>query len=214
MKLTILGATGGVGSQLVRQAVEQGHDVTAVVRDPSRLVVPGIRVVEFRFDSATTGTATPLDDAVSGADAVLSALGPRGRTSAGIAANGTRAALEAMARTGVRRVSVVSAAPIDGPTEHDTAVDRLIAVPLLNTVFRDVYNDLRNMEDTLRNSDTVWTSLRPPKLTNGKHRGTYRTAIGHAVRGGRFISRADVADALLRSLTAHDQENTAVGIAY
>jgi putative NADH-flavin reductase len=213
MKLTIFGATGGVGSQLVRQAGEQGHDVTVVVRDPSRVAAPGVRVVEFS-DLASSGSAEALDEAVRGADAVLSALGPKGRKSTGIAADGTRAVLQAMARTGVHRISVVSAAPIDGPTEHDAALDRLIAVPLLNTIFRDVYTDLRNMEDVLRKSDTVWTSLRPPKLTNGKHTGTYRTVIGHAVPGGRFISRADVADALLRSLTRTDQENTPVGIAY
>src|SRR6266542_6673055 len=73
MKLTIFAATGGIGRQLLEQAVAAGHDVTAVVRNPNRLYE------EVRAVTADLENADPaeLESAVAGADAVLSGLGPR-----------------------------------------------------------------------------------------------------------------------------------------
>ena len=73
MRLTIVAATGGIGRELLRQAIAAGHDVTAVVRDPSKITAP-VRVV--RADLAHADPAA-LADAVKGADAVLSGLGAR-----------------------------------------------------------------------------------------------------------------------------------------
>ena len=114
MKLTIVAATGGVGRQLLGQALAAGHDVTAVVRDPGKLpgavrVAGEARVVTADLAAADLGT---LESAVAGRDAVLSGLGPRSNSDAGIAAQGTRAIIRAMQATGVRRIVVVSAAPV------------------------------------------------------------------------------------------------------
>jgi len=108
MKLTVVAATGGVGRQALAQAVAAGHDVVAVVRDPKKLSG------EVRTVTADLAAADPavLESAVEGADAVLSGLGPRSASEAGIAAQGTRAIVGAMRATGVRRIVVVSAAPI------------------------------------------------------------------------------------------------------
>lgn len=225
MKLTIFGATGGVGTQLVRQARAQGHEVTVVVRDRAKITEAGVRVMEAQVTTeASQHDATParaagvevrrLEDAAAGADAVLSAIGPRNRAHAGVATEATRNILRAMTATGVSRISVVSAAPVDGPSPQDDLITRRAVVPLLGRFYRDVYTDLRNMEDSLRNSDTVWTAVRPPKLTNGRHRGSYRTHLGGQVPRGMFISRADVADALLTSLITKEHERAVVGIAY
>src|SRR6476660_9943863 len=67
MKLTILGATGATGTTLTSQALAAGHEVTAVVRDPARLAVP-----------ADVMDPAAIAPAIDGADAVLSAVGPRG----------------------------------------------------------------------------------------------------------------------------------------
>ncbi|MGW0423061.1 NAD(P)-dependent oxidoreductase [Streptomyces sp. NPDC003015] len=111
MKLTIVAATGGIGRHLVEQAVADGHDVTAVARRPRELP-DGVRTVAVdltRPDMPTLATA------VRGADAVLSALGPRNpRADAGITSRGTRAIVEAMQAEHVRRIIIVSAAPV-GP---------------------------------------------------------------------------------------------------
>ena len=109
MKLTIFAATGGIGRQLLEQAVAAGHDVTAVVRSPEKLSGEAVRVVQA--DLAAPDPAA-LESAVSGADAVLSGLGPRSNADAGIAARGTAAIVAAMQATHVRRIVVVSAAPV------------------------------------------------------------------------------------------------------
>jgi uncharacterized protein YbjT (DUF2867 family) len=173
MKLTIFAATGGVGRHLLDQALAAGHDVTAVVRN-ARALPAGVRVV-----TADLAVASPadLEPAVAGADAVLSGLGPRSRADAGIASRGTLAIVGAMRATGVRRVVVVSAAPVGTvaspgrphPPHHDPGdgpVTRYVAVPLVKAVCRPVYDDLALMEDALRDRGLDWTVVRPPRLTD------------------------------------------------
>src|SRR5262249_26714716 len=108
MKLPTSAATGGIGRHLVGQAIAAGHDVTAVARNPAALPA------EVRAVKADLATAQPanLTTAVGGADAVLSALGPRSKADYGITSTGTRAITGAMQAAGVRRVVVVSAAPV------------------------------------------------------------------------------------------------------
>jgi nucleoside-diphosphate-sugar epimerase len=108
MKLTIVAATGGIGRLMLEQAVAAGHDVTAVVRDPTKLSVP-VRAVTVDLSRPD---AAALESAVHGADAVLSGLGPRSSAETGVATRGTRALIEAMKATGTRRIVVVSAAPL------------------------------------------------------------------------------------------------------
>ncbi|MFD0508931.1 NAD(P)-dependent oxidoreductase [Streptomyces chiangmaiensis] len=112
MQLTIFAASGGIGRHLLEQAEAAGHDVTAVVRDPQRLTDRA-----GRFRVVTADLAAPdadlLASAVGGRDAVLSGLGPRHpKSDAGITSRGTKAIVAAMQATGVRRLVVVSAAPV------------------------------------------------------------------------------------------------------
>jgi nucleoside-diphosphate-sugar epimerase len=152
-----------------------------------------------------------LESAVHGADAVLSGLGPRSAADAGITAPGTEAVIRAMQATGVRRVVVVSAAPVGTvpspgrpkPPRHDPG-DGFFMRHLFSRVvwaaFRRHYADLALMEDLLRDSGLDWTVVRPPRLTDKPLSGSYRTAYGQNVRGGWQVSRADVAHLMLRVL--------------
>src|SRR6516164_7697356 len=101
MKLTIFAATGGIGRQLLGQATAAGHDVTAVARNPQSLSAT-------RSVAADLASADPADlqPAAAGADAVLSALGPRTKADAGVAAMGTKMIVQAMQAAGVRRLIV------------------------------------------------------------------------------------------------------------
>src|SRR6266705_2733566 len=199
MKLTIFAATGGIGRQALGQAVVAGHAVTAVVRHPDKLS-GAVRIVTA--DLAAPDVAA-LQSAVAGADAVLSGLGPRPLSEAGIASRGTRAIVQAMQATDVRRIVVVSAAPISTvpspgrpqPPKHDPGDGffmRHLFSPLTKAALRRSYADLALMEDILRDSDLDWTVVRPPRLTDKPLTGTYRTALGQNVRTGCLISRADV----------------------
>ena len=114
MKITIIAATGGVGRQLVGQALASGHDVTAVARNPAKLPPDVLAAGTARVIAADLARPDPqvLESAVAGADAVLSALGPHNNSDAGIAAPGTKAITDAMRAAGVRRIVAISAAPV------------------------------------------------------------------------------------------------------
>jgi putative NADH-flavin reductase len=221
MKLTIVGATGGVGRQVLEQAVAAGHDVTAVVRNPKGLSG------EARVVTADLAAPDPvaLKSAVEGADAVLSGLGPRSNAEAGIASQGTRAVVQAMKEAGVRRIVVVSAAPIGtvpspgrpNPPKHDPG-DGFFMRNLFSHVpklmFREQYAHLALMEDILRDSGLDWTALRPPRLTDKALTGIYRTAYRQNPRRGLSISRADVAHLMLHVLDQPEAIQQSVGVAY
>ncbi|MEU9618611.1 SDR family oxidoreductase [Streptomyces sp. NPDC088846] len=211
MRITVFGATGGVGQEIVRQAVAAGHEVTAVVRDPARLPV----LLSDVQVHAAAGLDDPeaLREAVAGRDAVLSALGSRGRKADGVAERLTRSVLAAMEAEGVRRLLVVSAAPIGPRPADDPLVDRMVR-KVVGAVLKEVYADLTRMEAALAGSATDWTSVRPPKLTNGPLTGKYRTVIGGSPRGGRTISRADVAHAMLALTDDPAAVKQGVGVAY
>lgn len=98
MRITVFGATGGVGQEVVRQAVAAGHEVTAVVRDPARLPVPLSDVQVHTV--ARVDDPEALREAVAGRDAVLSALGSHGRKADGVAERLTGAVLAAMEAEG------------------------------------------------------------------------------------------------------------------
>ena len=117
MKLTIIAATGGVGRQLLAQALDAGHDVTAVARNPAKLPAQLLAGRAARIVTADLAApdAQVLESAVAGADAVLSALGPHNNSDAGIAAPGTAAIIAAMRAAGVRRI--VAASDFEFPGE-------------------------------------------------------------------------------------------------
>jgi len=220
MKLTVVAATGRIGRQVLEQALAAGHDVTAVARNPRALPGPA-RVVTADLAAADPAV---LEPAVGGADAVLSGLGPRTRAEAGIASRGTAAIVAAMQATGVRRIVVVSAAPVStvaspgrpDPPEHDPGeglVMGRVLTPLLRAALRGVYDDLALMEDILRDSGLDWTVVRPPRLTDGALTGAYRTASGRNLRRGLFVSRADVAHLMLAVLDRPGTVGQALGIA-
>jgi putative NADH-flavin reductase len=210
MKLTVFGATGGIGGELVRQALDAGHEVTAVVRDPARLGLTGDRLEVVRSD---LGDPQELRTAVRGRDAVLSGLGARSRKDAGVTARLTRTVLGAMEAEGVRRLLVVSAGPVGPAPADDGALDRVMR-SLVSAVLKDVYADLREMEAELARSGTDWTSVRPPRLQDKPLTGRYRTVVGGFPRAGRFIARADVAHAMQSMIDARETLKQGVGVAY
>ncbi|MFF3321303.1 NAD(P)-dependent oxidoreductase [Streptomyces sp. NPDC002889] len=210
MKLTVFGATGGIGQEIVRQALASGHQVTAVVRDPARLGVTGERLEVFRSDLSDPQALRP---AVAGRDAVFSGLGARRRADAGIASELTRSVLGAMEAEGTRRLLVVSAAPLGRAPGREPLFDRAV-LSVINAVLKDVYDDLRTMERELARSATDWTAVRPPRLLDRPLTGNYRKSVGGNPPSGRTIGRADVAHAMLAMAGDPATLKQGVGVAY
>jgi putative NADH-flavin reductase len=197
MRLTVFGATGGIGTEVVSQALTRGHEVTAVVRDPAKLAVPS--TAALTVITADVMDPTAIKPALDGADAVASALGPRRGGPPTILTDSMRAILEAMDAAGVHRLIAVSASgfftePGEGP------LTRYAAKPILRLILRDNCADTRRMEQLIMASSTAWTLARPAQLTNAERR-PYKTALDRYV--GPRIARADVADAILNALDDH-----------
>jgi uncharacterized protein YbjT (DUF2867 family) len=219
MRVTVIGASGGIGREVVRQGIDAGHEITAVVRDSPR---SGAAIREWervpvggaaRLQVAVVDSLSPgaLAGAVGGRDAVVSALGPQGRSSdPTINSRGVRAAVMAMRETGTTRIVAVSAAPLftDGPL-----VFRALARPVAWATLKPHYSDLERMEQVLRDSGLDWTTVRPPKLTNRAGTGRPGLAVDRAAPGS-FVPRADVAATMLRLLADPASIGHAIGIGH
>jgi putative NADH-flavin reductase len=204
MKLTIFGATGGTGTCLTTQAIAAGHSVTAVVRDPARLAVPA----HPRLEVVTADVLDPasISPAVTDADAVLTAVAPPGTGPSTLRQDSTRSIIQAMQKTGGRRLLAVSGSIV--ADQGESPYLRYLLKPLVRRTFlRHVCADFRGTEDEIHASGVDWTIFRPPSLTGKPASGTYRTAIDRNLPHCFSISRADLAGCMLTLLddpaTAH-----------
>src|SRR5690242_4973363 len=108
MRLSIVAATGGIGRHLLRRAIEAGHDVTAIARSPEKITDP----VRTAYADFARPDVASLTGAVADSYAIVSGLGARTKQDEGVAWRGTQALIEAAKAAGVRRLIVVSAAPM------------------------------------------------------------------------------------------------------
>jgi putative NADH-flavin reductase len=220
MKLVLAAATGATGRLVLDQALAAGHDVTALVRSPGKLppATPHARI-DFNAPDADA-----LAAAVAGADVVVSALGATGKGDAGVARTGTAALIEAMRVAGVRRLVVLSAAPIgtvstaarpDKPgTDPGDGLVLRVLTPIVKRALAEHYADLALMEDVVIDSGLDWTIVRPPRLTDGPAKGAWRTAVGQNPRNGWTISRSDLAASMLEAATDPGAAGKILAVAY
>lgn len=208
LRILIIGATGGTGRQLVQQALEQGHQVTALVRKPAKLRVehPNLRIVKGNvLDYAS------VESAVRGQSAVVCALGhKRLFYPTRILSEGTRNILRAMKACNVPRFICESSLGIGNSVGRGGLFPTFFAVPFILPLY---FWDKVRQEEIIAASDADWVIVRPSILTNGPARGKYR----HNLHLGNFIwtgpiSRADVADFMLAQLTDDTYLGTAVAI--
>jgi putative NADH-flavin reductase len=169
MRLTIFGATGGTGVQVARRALDAGHEVTAVVRDPAGLPSE----VRGCADVVQADVMDPaaIEEAVKGRDAVITAIGTRdGRRPTSVCADSARSITAAMRAAGTERFLLVSASGLHaGP--GDDPLTRFVVKPLvLGRLLKHAFADMRAAEDLTRASGLDWTIVRPPRLTDGPAR--------------------------------------------
>ncbi len=194
MKVLVLGATGGTGRLIVRDAVAKGHSVVALVRSKASADLPGVDMIEG--DARDEGTLTR---ALDGCDAVVSSLGTgMGFRKVSLLTVATRALVTAMTRNGVRRLVCISALGVGDSRGHGGFVfDRLFQPLLLS----HAYKDKDRQEAAIRASSLDWVVVRPAMLTNDPARGSVRAVTDLAgVKGGK-IARADVARFVVEQLT-------------
>ncbi|MFB4299053.1 NAD(P)-dependent oxidoreductase [Actinomadura sp. NTSP31] len=195
MRLTVFGATGGIGTRLVRRALEAGHDVTAVVRDPGRMPAD----LRERADVVQADIMDPaaIEEPVKGADAVVSAMGPRDFGATTVCRDSSRSIIAAMRATGAGRFLMVSMGAIEAMPGDDPFTRYVVKPVILGRLLRHGIADMSVAEAQVRDSGLDWTIVRPPRLTDKEGKGRYRQAVDRSVPGGFTISRDDVAKALL-----------------
>ncbi|MEY2562357.1 MAG: hypothetical protein QOH88_550 [Verrucomicrobiota bacterium] len=208
LRVLVIGATGGTGRELVQQALAQGHHVTAFVRTPAKLQIAhdNLRVVQGDvLDYAT------LEPAMQGQDAVLSALGhKRFLYPNRIQSDGMSNILRAMKAVGVPRLICETALGIGSSVGRLGLPHTFLILPLLLVFY--MWDKLRQ-EELIIASDLDWVIARPGILTSGSATRNYR----HGPDAGGYlwpvaISRADVADFMLKQLTDDTYLGTAPGL--
>jgi putative NADH-flavin reductase len=197
MKLTIFGASGTTGTCLVQQGLDAGHEVTAVVRDPARLSVPA--QARLHVIAADVMDAAAISPAVAEADAVITAIAPHGTGPSTLRQDSTRSIIQAMHKTGARRLLFISGSIVtdDGESPY---LRYLIKPVARHTFLRHVNADFLATEQEIGASDLDWTIFRPPSLTNKPARGSYRTAVDRNLPHCFTITRADLAACMLSAL--------------
>lgn len=191
MRLTILGATGGIGRLLLPLALEQGHQVTAFARAPEKIATNGSRL---RVVGGDLFNSKQMASAMQGSDAVLSAFGPSTLRRTHQRRDFGRTVVEALREAAVDRFLHVSTAFLfrDGG---------LTVNVMANTLFHNVTVDSRDCETEMAQPDLAWTIVRPPRLLDEPPTHRTRVVSGHLPKNGFTISRADVAAFLLEEAT-------------
>ena len=193
MKFLVLGATGRTGVLFTQKALDQGHQVTALVRRAAATVDPRAQIV-----SGDVTDATVIATAARGHDAIISTLGVKNaRETPTLVTDTVRAVIASAKTSGVDRFVIVSAFGVG----DSLAKASFLVGPIFRTVLRKTYADKAASEVLLRASDLKWTLEYPGALNNRDSTRYNAVALENVTKLPVFpsTSRANVADFLLHS---------------
>jgi len=210
MKLIIFGASRGVGRLLTEFALAEGHQVTAVARN-----ISGLNLNHASLDvvAGDVTNATFVEQAIKGQEMVFCTVSSRERSvGATLSSAAARNITRAMDAQGVRRLMFVSIWGVLG----EKASNPLAAMNLwgLKKAFPAAFEDCRRALDEIQKYDWEWIAVRPVRLKNGKRTCHYRIALEGLPEGGFLISRADVADFMLKQASSDEYVHKIPAIAY
>jgi putative NADH-flavin reductase len=195
MRIAVIGASRGVGLELLKIALEEGHEATALLRNPAKLSIsnPRLKIVKGDILDAASVAA-----AASGQDAVCVCIGtPATRKPVDVYSRGIECVLAAMGRGSRQKlVAVTGIGAGDSKGHGGFFYDRVINPLLLGTIYADKDRE----ESLIKASGVEWLVVRPGFLTNGPRTGKYRVLDNLTGITAGKISRADVADFILKQL--------------
>ena len=195
MKLLIFGSTGGTGRELVNQALDQGHSITAYARDPAK--IEDIQHSSLKVVRGNVLDPIAVKGAVAGQEAVFVTIGA-GPARTTLREEGTRNIIEAMHGTDVKRLICQSSLGVGDSRANLPFFTKHIVVGIF---LKHAFADHERQEAVVRQSTLDWTIVRPPHLKDGPRMEDYRH--GFPITDKRiksWISRADVADFMLKQL--------------
>lgn len=193
LNLIIFGATGSIGRQLVLQALEQGHMVTAFGRNPDRL---NVQHENLKFHQGDVLKVESVENAIKGKDVVLCSIGS-GRKGI-VRSEGTKNIVAAMTKTGVERLICQSTL---GAGDSSGNLNFFWKYIMFGAFLKSAFQDHIEQERIVKESKLKWTIVRPAAFLDGKKTGQYLHGFsGSDKRPTLKISRADVADFMLKQL--------------
>ena len=193
MKILILGATGPTGQQLVIQALEKGHFVTAIVRDPLKLPVSHERLELRQIDIFDQNL---LSQEIADQDAVLSALGTGRDLHSDFISRVMPVLIGAMDKANTRRLLFLSSVGVGDTKKLASFFSKMVFRFFLKSILDDKFK----ADQLLRASNLDYTLIYPTSLTNGKKTGKYQAGTNIKLPFYPRISRADVADFMLKEM--------------
>ncbi|MDQ0059970.1 NAD(P)-dependent oxidoreductase [Paenibacillus harenae] len=208
MKLIIFGASGRTGRHIVDSALQSGHTVTAFVRTRSSIHQSHPNLVVVEGDVLRT---EDIDRAIRHHDMVISSLGITSTSSKTICSEGIKRILTAMAQNKVQRLIAISEASVSESLSKLPMLGRAVIRLLLD---KQAIEDKELMEQYMKNSGLDWTIVRPPFLTNGPLKGKYRAGESADLKLTSTISRADLADFIVKQVNSRQSIKKAVAIHY
>ncbi len=209
MKLLIFGATGSMGRHLVQQALEQGHRVTAFVRNPAKLNTQHIKLTVVQGD---VNDLAAVEKAVQGQDAVLCSLGSGQKRTGTLRSQGTRQIIRAMEKAGVRRFICQTTL---GVGDSEGNLNFFWKYIMFGFFLRQVFADHVRQEDYVKQSHLDWIIVRPSAFVEGNLTGHYRHGFSGTDKTLKLeISRADVADFMLKQLADNSYLHKTPAVSY
>jgi putative NADH-flavin reductase len=209
MKLIIFGSTGHTGHQVVKQALEQGHEVTAFARNPEKFDQKHEKLQVIEGDVLDFAS---VERAIQGQDVVLCTLGVPPKDKNNLRANGTKNIIRAMEKTGVKRFICQSSYGIGDTSDTLPFLMKYLIVPF---ILRRAFADHEIQENYIKESQLDWIIARPVALTDGEHTGSYQHGFTADNKTVTFkISRADTADFMLKQLADNNYLHRTPSISY
>ena len=204
MRIAVFGGTGGTGRQVIEQALEAGHQVAALVRDPNRLSAPAKQA-----DIIVGDVLNPqqVAETISGAEAVVVSLGSRSDSPDNTVSQGTKNIIACMQESGVKRLVVVTSLGVGDSKDQVPMAFKLV----IKTVMRKIMADKDLQEQYVQESGLDWVIVRPGGLSDDPASGAYIFGTDPTIMAGR-VSRADVAAFVLQNLSDDQFLGQAVAI--
>ncbi len=206
MRLLVIGATGRLGSEVVRQALAADHHVTAFARNPDAVSERGERLAVVQGDVLDRAS---IEHALDGHDAVVSCLGTRDRRQRGLRETGMRELVAAMSARGVRRLVAFSAFGVGDSRAQLTRTTFFFSRVILPLLLARQFDDMEAMEAVVRRSGLEWVIVRPSALTTGPPTGDVKVFLDGGGKVGSSIPIADVAAFMLDGATSTTHLGTA-----
>lgn len=210
MKLVIFGATGNTGRQVVQAALEQGHSVTAFVRNPAKL--RDFDQSSLKVVRGDVMDALSVEQAIRGQDAVVCVLGAGKKLTGNLRSEGTRQIIQGMKRVGVRRLICQSTLGAGESWENLNFYWKYI---MFGLILRKVFADHEIQEQIIKQSNLDWTIVRPGAFIEGEKTGLYRHGFSSTDKTIKLaISLPDLADFIVQQVADSSYLHQTPGVSY